>query len=66
VETSVRFTVLDAGDPVQGARVTAGGEAGRTNGDGRVTLAITARRPLRAKATHTGYTRAVRRLGLRP
>jgi hypothetical protein len=66
VGTSVRFTVLDAGDPVQGARVTAGGEAGQTNGDGRVTLAITARQRLRARAKHTGYTLAVRRLGLRP
>ena len=26
--TEVRFTVLDAGDPVSGARVTAGGESG--------------------------------------
>ena len=63
--TEVRFTVLDAGDPVQGARVTADGESGRTNGEGRVTLSINSRSSVRAKATHPGYTPATRRLGVR-
>ena len=63
--TEVRFTVLDAGDPVQGARVTADGESGRTNGQGRVTLSINSRRSVTARATHPGYTRATRRLGVR-
>lgn len=64
-QTDVRFTVLDAGDPVQGARVTAGGESARTNGQGRVTLSVNSRRPLTARATHPGYTPASRRLGVR-
>jgi hypothetical protein len=63
--TEVRFTVLDAGDPVQGARVTADGQSGRTNGEGRVTLSINSRRPVTARATRTGYTAAKKRLGLR-
>ncbi len=63
--TQVRFTVLDAGDPVQSARVTADGESARTNGQGRVTLSVSLRRPLRARATHPAYTPASRRLGVR-
>ena len=63
--TEVRFTVLDAGDPVQGARVTADNDSGRTNGEGRVTLSIDSRSPVRARATHAGYTPATRRLGVR-
>ena len=63
--TEVRFTVLDAGDPVQGARVTADGQSGRTNGQGRVTLSINSRRAVTAMATRTGYTPARKRLGLR-
>ena len=63
--TEVRFTVLDAGDPVQGARVTADGESGRTNREGRVTLSINSRSSVRARATHPGYTPATRRLGVR-
>jgi hypothetical protein len=63
--TEVRFTVLDAGDPVQGARVRADGESGRTNGEGRVTLSINSRSRVRARATHPGYTPATRRLGVR-
>ena len=63
--TEVRFTVLDAGDPVQGARVAADGKSGRTNGEGRVTLSIDSLRPLKARATHAGYTPATRRLGVR-
>ncbi len=63
--TQVRFTVLDAGDPVQNARVSADGESGRTNGEGRVTLSVNSRTPLRARATHPAYTPASRRLGVR-
>jgi hypothetical protein len=63
--TQVRFSVLDAGDPVQGARVRAGGESARTNSRGRVTLTLTSSRPLTARVTHPGYTRASRRLGVR-
>jgi hypothetical protein len=63
--TDVRFTVLDAGDPVQGARVTADGESGRANGEGRVTLSINSRTPVSARATRAGYTPATRRLGVR-
>jgi hypothetical protein len=63
--TDVRFTVLDAGDPVQGARVAAAGSSARTNSEGRVTLSVRLRRPVRAKATHPAYTPASRRLGVR-
>jgi hypothetical protein len=63
--TDVRFTVLDAGDPVQGARVTADGQSGRTNEEGRVTLSLTVRRPVTARATHSGYAAASKRLGVR-
>jgi hypothetical protein len=63
--TDVRFTVLDAGDPVRGARVRADGKSARTNGEGRVTLTLNSRRPVTAKATHPDYTSAKRRLGVR-
>jgi hypothetical protein len=63
--TEVRFTVLDAGDPVSGARVRVAGQSGTTNGKGRVTLTLTSSRAVRAKATRTGYTAASKRLGLR-
>ena len=63
--TEVRFTVSDAGAPVQGAKVAAGGESGTTDGKGRVILALTARRPVTARATRSGYTAATRRLGVR-
>jgi hypothetical protein len=55
----VTFTVTDAGDPVRGARVRAGGQSGRTNAKGRVTLALERGK---AKATAPGYTRATRRI----
>ena len=58
VPTDVQFTVLDAGDPVQGARVRADGRSGTTNGQGRVTLTLSSRRALRAKVTHPDYTPA--------
>jgi hypothetical protein len=63
--TDVRFTVLDAGAPVSGARVRAGGKSGITSSDGRVTLSLSSRRPLTARATHSGYTAATKRLGVR-
>jgi hypothetical protein len=63
--TEVRFTVLDAGDPVRGARVAADGKSGRTDREGRVTLSIDSRTPVTARATHPGYTPATRRLGVR-
>jgi hypothetical protein len=64
-DTDVRFTVRDAGDPVGGARVRAGGRSGRTNSRGRVTLTIKSRRTVRATATRSGYTRATKRLRVR-
>jgi hypothetical protein len=64
-ETEVRFTVLDAGAPVKGAKVRAGGLSGTTDRKGHVTLSLTARRPLTAKATRSAYTPAKKRLGVR-
>ena len=63
--TDVRFTVLDAGDPVRGARVRAGGKSGTTDSRGRVTLSLKSRRPVTAKATHPAHTAAKKRLTLR-
>jgi hypothetical protein len=63
--TEVRFTVLDAGDAVSGARVKVGGRAGITDRNGRVALTVTSSRPVTADATHTGYTAATKRLGVR-
>ena len=63
--TVVRFTVLDAGAPVRGARVRAGGKSGTTDRRGRVTLSLKSRRPVRAKATHAGYSTATKRLAVR-
>jgi len=60
----VRFTVSDAGDPVKGARVRAGGKSGVTNAAGRVTLEL-AGRAATAKASRVGYTGARKRLGVR-
>jgi hypothetical protein len=59
----VRFTVLDAGDAVRGARVKVGGASGTTNARGRVELTIPAgARAVSAVATARGYTRATLRL----
>jgi hypothetical protein len=63
--TDVRFTVLDAGDPVDGARVRADGESARTNSQGRVTLTLTSRRPVTARVTHPDYTPASKRIRVR-
>ena len=63
VETSVTFTVLDAGQPVKGARVRAAGESDTTNASGRATLSLTGTdRILEARATSAGYVAAVREL----
>jgi hypothetical protein len=57
------FRVLDARDPVAGARVSAGGKSGTTNARGFVTLALRGRgRAVGAVATKSGYTAAHRRL----
>ena len=63
--TDVRFTVLDAGDPLFGATVRAGGESATTDNRGRATLSLRLRRAVTARATRTGYTAAKKRLGLR-
>jgi hypothetical protein len=63
--TDVRFRVLDAGDPVSGARVRAAGRSGTTDGRGRVTLTLRSRTAVTARATGSGYTGTAKRLGLR-
>ena len=50
------FTVLDAGQPVKGARVRAAGESDTTNASGKVTLDLSpATRVVTARASSTGY-----------
>jgi hypothetical protein len=62
--TEVTFTVTDAGDPVEGARVSARGRSDRTDEDGHATLELTgSERAITALATLRGYTSA--RLKLR-
>ncbi len=56
----VTFTVTDAGDPVRGAKVRLAGHSGRTDGRGRVTLALA-----RAKATASAPGYAPARLRVR-
>ncbi|HET8821221.1 MAG TPA: hypothetical protein VFM57_06715 [Thermoleophilaceae bacterium] len=63
--TDVQFTVLDAGDPVQGARVRADGRSARTNSQGRVTLSLSTRSALTARVTHPEYTPASKRIRVR-
>ena len=62
--TTVRFTVRDAGDPVKGAKVKAGGASGTTDSRGRVKLDLPGK-AVTATATHSGYTKAAKRLGRR-
>ena len=62
--TEVRFTVRDAGDPVRGARVRAGGRSGTTDGRGRVELDLPGR-TVTATATKPGYVKAAKRLRAR-
>ena len=63
-ETNTAVSV-DGGASVKGAKVKAGGRSGTTNGRGRVTLTLKSRRAATAKATRSGYTGAMKRLGLR-
>jgi hypothetical protein len=50
---SVTFVVTDAGDPVKGAKVKAGGKSGTTDSKGRVTLALKSKTA--SRATKSGY-----------
>jgi hypothetical protein len=63
--TKLTFTVLDAGDPVKGARVEAGGDSGTTSAAGKVALTVHAARKLTAHATASGYTTATRKVKVR-
>jgi hypothetical protein len=49
----VTFTVTDAGDPVKGATVKAGGKSNKTNAKGRVTFSLKGKAA--SKATAKGY-----------
>lgn len=64
-DVKVTFRVLDAGDPVKGAKVRAGGDSAKTNAKGRVTLTVHAGKRATARATAPGYTGAVRKLKVR-
>jgi hypothetical protein len=57
----VTFRVLDAGDPVAGARVRAAGKSGATDATGTVRLVV--RRGAVATATKAGYVGASARFG---
>ena len=61
---SVTFTVRDAGDPVKGAKVAAGGGSGTTNSRGKVELTLPGRRA-KATATKSGYVADTLRLKAR-
>jgi hypothetical protein len=63
-ETTVRFTVRDAGDAVKGAKVKAAGASGTTDAKGNVTLTIKSGKAVEASATRSGYTRATERLAV--
>ena len=56
--TTVRFTVRDAGDPVKGATVKAGGKSGTTDSKGRVELDLPGK-AVTATATHGGLREGV-------
>jgi hypothetical protein len=62
--TDVRFTVRDAGQAVRGARVTAGGRTGTTDGRGRVELELPGK-TVKASATKAGYVKDTLRLRAR-
>jgi hypothetical protein len=49
----VTFTVTDAGDPVKGATVKAGGKSGKTDSKGRVVLTLKSKTA--SRATASGY-----------
>jgi hypothetical protein len=63
--TEVRFTVLDAGEAVRGAKIAVAGKSATTDREGRVTLSLSLRRPVTARATHSGYAAATKRLRVR-
>ena len=52
----IKFRVLDAGDPVPGAKVKAQGKSATTSASGRAKLVVTG--SPRARATKSGYTSA--------
>ena len=54
-DTKLEFTVLDAGDPVKGASVKAGGDSGATSAKGTVTLTVHAGKKFRPRGGR-GYT----------
>jgi hypothetical protein len=56
----VTFTVTDAGDPVKGATVKAGGKSDKTDAKGRAVLTLKGKPA--AQATATGYTPATLKL----
>jgi hypothetical protein len=56
----VAFTVTDAGDPVKGATVKAGGKSDKTDAKGRAVLMLKGKPA--AQATATGYTPATLKL----
>jgi hypothetical protein len=49
-KNKVTFTVTDAGDPVKGAAVKAGGKSGKTDAKGKVVLALKSKSASRATA----------------
>jgi hypothetical protein len=57
---AVTLAVLDAGDPVAGARVSAGGKSAATKASGRATIVLAAKpsRTIRATASRAGYVGA--------
>lgn len=67
-KATVEFTVTDAGDPVEGARVTAGGKSATTDADGEASITLgpySSARRLTAKATRAGYGAATTTLRVR-
>lgn len=53
---SIVFTVTDAGDPIAGATVKAGGRSLKTRANGRATLAKAPSGRVKASASKAGYT----------
>jgi hypothetical protein len=67
-KATVVFTVTDAGDPVAGARVSAGGESATTDEDGKASITLgpySSARRVKAKATSGGYAPATVTLRVR-
>jgi hypothetical protein len=64
--TTIDFKVTDAGDPVRGATVRAGGKSDTTDNGGKASLSLTpSGRRLSVKASAPGYTAAARKLRVR-